>query len=68
MSQLKDLIDRNPAVREAPLRLPVPTGWRAARPGESARQRAERVSRSCCYCGQEFPTAGAELDAHEDEH
>ncbi|MHA6802156.1 hypothetical protein [Salinifilum ghardaiensis] len=64
----RELLREDPAVIAPPLRMSQPDGWRKARPEETETQRIDRVSRSCWYCGREFPRAGAELDAHEDRH
>ncbi|MHA6805489.1 hypothetical protein [Salinifilum ghardaiensis] len=68
MGSVRDLVEQEPGTGQASPRTPRPEGWRRARPGETERQRVDRVSRSCWHCGREFPAAGAELDAHEDQH
>lgn len=68
MGIVRDLIEQDPPGTEGPLKPPESERWRAARIGETEAQRVDRVSRSCCYCGEEFSRVGAELDAHEDQH
>lgn len=65
---LRTLIQQNPLKSDERLAIPPPAGWRVRRDGETERQRADRVARSCYRCGTEFSNAGEELNAHEDRH